>query len=261
MNQLKVNRQQSIIGLYQQGWSKRRIARELQMDRATVRKYLAEGSSKSPTPHIGSGPEESSKSPTPQTGSTTSGNALSSCEPWRSQIEQALFDDPDFLQRYIDRWAELRTNVFSTSNLFALVDQIASQASPAFQRNAQRWEAGWTDATLRAKAGVSHAAEVEDLKRWIRGRLAWIDSQEFPKPNLSVAPIGDTRMNQISMSCLLGRIFFTTNRSDPRLRGGSPSPQALEYTQPIALTNGVVVTARVKSDFGLWSAPVIIHRE
>jgi transposase len=90
MNQLKVNRQQSIIGLYQQGWSKRRIARELQVDRATVRKYLAPEVSKSPTPHIGSGPTESSKSPTPQTGSATGSGAASSCEPWRGQIEQGL---------------------------------------------------------------------------------------------------------------------------------------------------------------------------
>jgi len=170
-----------------------------------------------------------------------------------------LFEDPDFLQRYIDRWAELRTNVFWTSNIFALVDRIASQASSAFQRNAQRWEAGRADVTLRAKAGVPHSAEVEDLKRWIRGRLEWIDSQEFPRPKLSVAPTGDTGMNQISMSCLFGRIFFTTNRLDPRLRGGSPSPQAFEYTQPIVLTNGIVVTARVKSDYGLWSAPVVFN--
>jgi len=53
MNQLEVNRQQSIIGLHQQGWSKRRIARELQLDRATVRKYLAPEISKLPTPQTG----------------------------------------------------------------------------------------------------------------------------------------------------------------------------------------------------------------
>src|SRR5689334_7801237 len=104
MNQLKVNRQQSIIGLYQQGWSKRRIARELQVDRETVRKYLAAEISKSPTPQIGSQPDgsskpatpqtgskatESSKSPTPQTGSA-SGGTPSSCEPWRAPIGKGL---------------------------------------------------------------------------------------------------------------------------------------------------------------------------
>ena len=40
MNQLKVSIQQSIIALADHGWSQRRIARELQLDRSTVAKYL-----------------------------------------------------------------------------------------------------------------------------------------------------------------------------------------------------------------------------
>jgi transposase len=53
MYQLKVNRQQSIVALHEQGWSGRRIARELGLDRGTVRIYLA-GISKPATPHTGS---------------------------------------------------------------------------------------------------------------------------------------------------------------------------------------------------------------
>ena len=68
MYQLKVNQQQSIRTLHEQGWSKRRIARELGLDRATVRKYLA-GISNPATPQPGSGEPEPSKSPTPHTGS------------------------------------------------------------------------------------------------------------------------------------------------------------------------------------------------
>ena len=49
MYQLKVNQQQTIVALRLQGWSKRRIARELALDRATVRKYLAQAEAKSPT--------------------------------------------------------------------------------------------------------------------------------------------------------------------------------------------------------------------
>ncbi len=41
MNQLKVNQQQTIIALCERGWSKRKIARELGLDRVTVRKYIA----------------------------------------------------------------------------------------------------------------------------------------------------------------------------------------------------------------------------
>jgi transposase len=91
MNQLKVNQQQTIVALFQQGWSKRKIARELGLDRLTVRRYLAAADAKSPTdPRTGS-EAESSKSPTPRTGSEPVGGAgpESLCEPWREVIEAA----------------------------------------------------------------------------------------------------------------------------------------------------------------------------
>jgi len=91
MYQLKVNQQQTIVALRLQGWSKRRIARELGLDRATVRKYLAQAASESATPQTGSGELGPPKSPTnPQAGSATRFGPVSSCEPWREQIEQAL---------------------------------------------------------------------------------------------------------------------------------------------------------------------------
>ena len=101
MNQLKVNQRQTIIALQEQGWSKRKIARELALDRATVRKYLA---AKSPTPHTGSGRPAEAKSPTPQigsgagsksesptahTGSTAAPGPASVCDPWQEQIDAA----------------------------------------------------------------------------------------------------------------------------------------------------------------------------
>src|ERR1700704_3187175 len=91
MYQLKVNQQQTIVALRRQGWSKRRIARELDLDRATVRKYLAQADSKSPTPQTGSAEWPPAKSPTdPQTGLSIGCGPVSSCEPWREQIERAL---------------------------------------------------------------------------------------------------------------------------------------------------------------------------
>lgn len=41
MNQLKVNQQEAIIALHERGWSKRKIARELGLDRVTVRKLYS----------------------------------------------------------------------------------------------------------------------------------------------------------------------------------------------------------------------------
>jgi len=109
MNQLKVNQQQSIIALHEQGWSKRRIAREFGVDRKTVRRYLAAASgSKSPTnPQTGSA-SQPSKSPTPQTGALELGGSGpdSLCEPWKERIEAALAAGLSVQRIYQDLVAE-----------------------------------------------------------------------------------------------------------------------------------------------------------
>jgi hypothetical protein len=68
---LKVLEQNTILELAAKGWTRRRIARELNFDRKTVRRYL-EGGSKSPTISTpgSSGPTES-KSPISTPGEPT----------------------------------------------------------------------------------------------------------------------------------------------------------------------------------------------
>ena len=91
MNQLKVNQRQTIVSLREQGWSKRKIARELALDRATVRKYLAGVTPKSPAPQTGSAETSEAKSPThPQTGSVSKLGPASLCDPWHAQIQTAF---------------------------------------------------------------------------------------------------------------------------------------------------------------------------
>ena len=59
------------------------------------------------------------------------------------------------------------------------------------------------------------------------------------------------------MACLVGKIFYTTDGSDPRLSGGAVSEKAAQYTEAIPVTAGLKLVARVRSDYGLWSAPVV----
>ena len=114
MNQLKVHHLEQIVTLKAQGWSARRIARELEFDRETVRKYLKKGPAKPATPTLGSGTENErgdgvgppgveSKPATLTTGSEdgvaerevdraleAARSNVSLCEPWREAIEAGL---------------------------------------------------------------------------------------------------------------------------------------------------------------------------
>ena len=50
-----------------------------------------------------------------------------------------LFHDPDFWQRYIDRYQDLRSRLWTTNVLFAVVDGLAGQVRAAHGREVARW--------------------------------------------------------------------------------------------------------------------------
>ena len=167
-----------------------------------------------------------------------------------------LFEDPDFLQRYVDRWSELRTNVLATSNVLALVDGIAAQVREAELRNTHRWPNAGGVTVTPAQSREIFERELGILRDWLAKRLAWIDSQDFPKPSVRqrVTP-GEPAT--LSVNWDVGRAFYTVDGSDPRARGGSVAPSALEYKAPILTPAKAVMTVRVRSEYGLWSAPVL----
>lgn len=115
MNQLKMDKQQTISTLSRSGWSQRRIARELGMDRETVARYrrlarqaeeskpailpagsgMAEGPNSAPMPPDPEGttvPNQSASAPPkpaiPPTGSRA--GRVSQCEPFESFIKAGL---------------------------------------------------------------------------------------------------------------------------------------------------------------------------
>ena len=123
-NLLKVAMIETILSLHQRGWSQRRIARELGIDRATVARYLrtptstskpaiappgsadsSDGSKPAIAPTGSTAPDDDSKpaiapigagavlpafTPAPTTPEAVAGRP-SDCEPWRAAI-QAMFD-------------------------------------------------------------------------------------------------------------------------------------------------------------------------
>lgn len=85
-NHLSMSNQQAIIGLIERGWSQHRVARELELDRKTVRRYVRlNQAAKSPIPTAGSAE--------PNSPISTAGSALgrkSHCEAVTVQIQEAL---------------------------------------------------------------------------------------------------------------------------------------------------------------------------
>lgn len=103
MNELNVSLQHSIITLWNNGWSYRRIARELDLRRETVSKYVRQyqedskpakvptGSEVAPEPKpdkLPAGSPEAEAVPKVPAGSVL--RSRSQCEPWRDLIEEGL---------------------------------------------------------------------------------------------------------------------------------------------------------------------------
>ena len=170
-----------------------------------------------------------------------------------------MFQDPDFVQRYIDRWTELRKNEFSLENLNATIDRHAAQLAEAAPRDYQRWSS--------ARYG-NFAGEIQHLKTWLRQRVEWIDSQWLVTPTFDVAtpqvPVGTA----VSLRAPQGQIYYTLDGSDPRGQNGTIRPEAHLATGPIAIHGFTRIVARVyRQSHGPttqgyipngddWSAPV-----
>jgi hypothetical protein len=92
---------------------------------------------------------------------------------WYRRLKQ----DPEFDRRCARRWRELRQDVFNPQQLTARVDELAAQLDEAQKRNFQRWPILGHQITCNYYVGSSYVEEVRWLKRWMVGRIAWIDSQ------------------------------------------------------------------------------------
>jgi CotH kinase protein/Fn3 associated len=167
-----------------------------------------------------------------------------------------LRQDPEFVQRLTDRWAELRRTVLIPENILKRVDELASQLGEAQERNFQRWPVLGQFVNPNWYVGGSYEDEVTWMKSWIQERIGWIDSQFLPPPALSRKEAPGKSSVQVSMQASTGTVFYTLDGSDPRLPGGDVSPKAHEYGDPMALNPGTKVFARTRTD-GSWSGPAI----
>ncbi len=176
--------------------------------------------------------------------------------------------DPDFIQRIIDRWGVLRTNVMNGDRLVSRIDELATLLSESAARNYAKYPI-LNDTTIWPNPQGPPAWDVDysqptydliisEMKKWTAGRYAWIDAQ-FPKrPQLNLPPGDIAAGSSLSISTPAGITYYTLDGRDPRLSqsGGAVSPSALTYSTPVTLNGNARVFARARVG-SVWSPPAI----
>lgn len=177
--------------------------------------------------------------------------------PWYSRLVQ----DPNFWQKWIDRYQTIRTTEFSTNALFAIIDSLTNKLGVAQSRETARWSeslpraglvvppASWPDTSYSHTFPGSYAGEIAFLKRWLTDRLNFIDTNFLARPTLNQTSgpvsVGQT-VTITPASKPNSRLLYTLNGTDPRLPGGAISPAALSNDGPvmITITSNIQVFAR-----------------
>lgn len=171
---------------------------------------------------------------------------------WYRRLRQ----DPEFMQRCVDRWGQLRANEFSTDRILKRVDEMASQLNEAQARNFKRWDILGERVHANAYVGRTYRDEVNFLKRFIKDRIAWMDSQMISAPRVSVRQMASERAVILEGSG--GTIYYTLDGTDPRRPGGTVSPKAIVYTKPIPLSGKIQIYARSFQSTA-WSSPTTLE--
>jgi hypothetical protein len=154
-----------------------------------------------------------------------------------------LFSDPDFWQRWVDRWQELRGTHFALTNLNGLIDRLANEIRDAQPRQYQKW--GFNP------RGGSYQSELDLMKGWLASRVDFIDDQLTQPPRLSRAggrvPPGSLLTLAVPDSSTNTTLYYTLDGSDPRLSQGAISSSAIVYTNPIPLNTSARVVTRARN--------------
>jgi hypothetical protein len=96
------------------------------------------------------------------------------------------------------------------------------------------------------------------MKNWLTSRVRAKDRLYTPLPAVSSAGGTVIRGHRLEISASQGDIYYTTDGSDPRARGGSISPSARLYDGAIEITQNVTILARARNGTD-WSGPREVH--
>jgi len=182
--------------------------------------------------------------------------------------------DPDFIQKVIDRWGVLRTNIMNGDRVVARIGEIGriltdngAASSPALRNfakypgyiNTYHWPnpqgppANHVDYTQ-----PTYDLIISEMQKWTAGRYLWVDSQFPQAPTLGIPEGGITAGATLAMTAPAGTIYYTLNGTDPRRSQatGAVSSAAITYSTPVTLNGNARVFARARVGT-VWSPPSI----
>ena len=157
-----------------------------------------------------------------------------------------MFDDPDFGQRWVDRWQELRNTFLTNDNFAALIRGMATELVEPQERNFARWPTVAPDGGPFAEPGLSDwEGELSDMQGWLSRKLNWIDEKLLPPVSFSSTMTSVDSGFEVTLAVPEGSIYYTLDGSDPRAAGGGVSPHAIEYTgTPLMINDTARIIAR-----------------
>ena len=167
---------------------------------------------------------------------------------------------PEFRQKVIDRWSELRTaGPLSASGLNGTIDLLADPLAEAAVRNFAKWNIlGQGNVGFPSPVSTTWEEQIDAIKLWLRRRTSWIDREFPPRPQALTRsghwPAG-TNLDVVLNSSR--PIYYTTDGSDPRLPGGEVNPNAVMISGgtgiPISSTTELIARTLQNDE---WGAPV-----
>ncbi len=100
-----------------------------------------------------------------------------------------LDDDPEYQERWAERWAELRAGPLELQDLLDDVDETAAVLEEAQARNYERWPVLGTSVWMTGdppspreapgwEVRDTYEKEVQWMRAWLEARVQWIDEQQ-----------------------------------------------------------------------------------
>lgn len=192
-----------------------------------------------------------------------------------------LHADPDYRLAHWDRYWQMRRTILATDAVVATIDRyaatlldgytggISNRAPVEIQNPVARHFRKWPRLGLRDWPNPASStrvkiwqSEVENLKNWIKPRLAWLDEQSLRTNKLVYRPPslshgGGTVSSPLSLAMAPfrstntssdypdGTLYYTLDGSDPRLPGGAVGASAQKYARPVTIDSPVTVNVRL----------------